>query len=267
MIELGLTGRRALVAGAGHRPPRPGIGRAAALALAEAGCRVACVDLDASRAAAVAEEITAGGGEAIAVTADLTDRDGAAQAVAAAVDAFGGLDVVADVIGEARWGSVLDFTDEDWEWSLATNLRQAFLVMQAAARQMVAQGTGGAMAVVSSVDSLTSSANHVAYGAAKAGLLNLVKTFAEELGRFGIRANAVLPGMVWSPTEQQHEPPPGNAINPLRQPSMDDIARALTFFVSDLAGAVTGQALAVDGGASIKNEWGIRAQFPTLTGD
>ena len=66
---------------------------------------------------------------------------------------FGGLDVVVDVIGEARWGNVLDFTDEDWEWSLATNLRQAFLVMQASGRQMVAQRTGGAMAVVSSVDS------------------------------------------------------------------------------------------------------------------
>ncbi len=261
MLELGLEGRRAVVAGAGHRPPRPGIGRAAALALAEAGCRVACVDLDTGRAQAVTDEITAGGGEAVSITADLSDRAGATNAVGEAVDAFGGLDVVVDVIGEARWGNVLEFTDEDWEWSLATNLRQAFLVMQASARQMVAQGTGGAMAVVSSVDSLTSATNHVAYGAAKAGLVNLVKTFAEELGPFGIRANAILPGAVWSPTPDESEPPPSDATTPLRRPSMDDIARGLTFMVSDMARAVTGQALPVDGGASIKNEWGMRAQF------
>ena len=97
----------------------------------------------------------------------------------------------------------------------------------------------------------------------------MVKTFAEELGHFGIRANAILPGMVWSPTPGEYEPPPGNTIKPLRQPSMDDIARGLTFFVSDLARAVTGQALPVDGGASIKNEWGMRAQFapPNPMGD
>ena len=91
------------------------------------------------------------------------------------------------------------------------------------------------MAVVSSVDSPTSATNHVGYGAAKAGLVNMVKTFAEELGPFGIRANAILPGAVWSPTPDESEPPPGDATTPLRRPSMDDIARGLTFMVSDIA--------------------------------
>jgi NAD(P)-dependent dehydrogenase (short-subunit alcohol dehydrogenase family) len=148
VIELGLVGRRALVAGAGHRPPRPGIGRATALALAEGGGRVACVDLDEGRATAVAEEIRAAGGEAIVVVADLTERSDVTRAVQEVVDAFGGLDIVVDIIGEARWGSVLDFTDEDWEWSLARNLRQAFLLMQLAGSQMVEQAGGGAMAFV-----------------------------------------------------------------------------------------------------------------------
>src|SRR6266700_195415 len=80
MLELGLAGKRALVAGAGHRPPRPGIGRAAALGLAEGGARVACVDLDGDRATAVAEEIRAAGGEAVVVVADLRDAAGAAAA-------------------------------------------------------------------------------------------------------------------------------------------------------------------------------------------
>jgi 3-oxoacyl-[acyl-carrier protein] reductase len=257
VLDLGLEGRRALVAGAGHRPPRPGIGRAASLALAEAGARVACVDLDVGRAHAVADEIVSGGGEAIAVVADLSERAAATRAVEETVEAFGGLDVVVDVIGEARWASVLEFTDEDWDWSLARNLRQAFLTLQAAARRMVEQGSGGAMAVVASVDGRFSSVSHVAYGAAKAGLLNMVETFAEELGPHGIRTNAVLPGAVG--IGDAVGPSALSALQPLRHPTQDDIARALTFFVSDLAGAVTGQALAVDGGASVKSPWGSTA--------
>ncbi len=262
MLELGLDGRRAIVAGAGHRPPRPGMGRATALALAEAGARVACLDLDGGRAEAVAEEVRAGGGEAIAVVADVTSRAGVDEAFAAVVEAFGGVDVLVDIIGEARWGSVLDFTDDDWEWSIATNLRQAFLLMQAGAKQMVAQGTGGAMAFVASVDGLFAATNHLAYGAAKAGLLNLVKTFAEELGPRRIRVNAVLPGAVGIGGDEESEPAYGGPMQPLRHPNKDDIAKALTFFVSDLASGVTGQSLPVDGGASIKTPWGAAMAPP-----
>src|SRR4051794_31100499 len=235
MLELGLAGKRALVAGAGHRPPRPGIGRSAALGLAEAGARVACVDLDRDRATAVADEIKAAGGESIVVVADLRDAAGAAAAVSEVVAAFGGLDVCVDIIGEARWASFLDFSQDDWEWTLGTNLRQVFLMFQAAARQMAAQGTGGSLAAVASVDGTHSSPSHVAYGAAKAGIMNLVKTIAEELGPLGIRANAVAPGMVWSPSDAQPELPPGDNLTPLRRPGPDDIARALIFFSSDLA--------------------------------
>jgi NAD(P)-dependent dehydrogenase (short-subunit alcohol dehydrogenase family) len=255
MVDLGLKGRRALVAGAGHRPPRPGMGRATAKLLAEAGARVACVDLDTQRATAVAEEIRGAGGEAIVVVADVSKRAGATRAVAEVVGQFGGLDVVIDIIGEARWGSVLEFTDEDWEWSLSRNLGQAFLLLQAAAKQMVSQGTGGAMAVVSSVDSMFAATNHVAYGAAKAGLVNLVKTFAEELGQYQIRVNAVLPGAVGIEVSEEEVVTFGGPIQPLRHPNKNDIAKALMFFVSDLASAVTGHAMPVDGGASIKSPW------------
>jgi len=250
MLELGLAGKRALVAGAGHRPPRPGIGRAAALGLAEAGAKVACVDLDGERAGAVAEEIRASGGEAVVVVADLRDAAGAAAAVAGAVDAFGGLDICIDIIGEARWGSFLDFAEDDWEWTLGTNLRQVFLMFQAAARQMRSQGTGGSLAAVASVDGLRCAPNHVAYGAAKAGIVNMVRTVSEELGPLGIRANAVAPGMVWAPTDEQPERPAGDTVTPWVRPMADDIARALIFFSSDMARTVTGQTLAVDGGAS-----------------
>ena len=236
--------------------PDPGWVARTALALAEAGARVACLDLDRGRAEAVAEEVRAGGGDALAVVADVTSRGGVDAAFAQVVDAFGGVDVLVDIIGEARWGSVLEFTDDDWEWSIATNLRQAFLLMQAGGKQMVAQGAGGAMAFVASVDGLFAATNHLAYGAAKAGLLNLVKTFAQELGPERIRVNAVLPGAVGIDVGEEAEATYGGSIQPLRHPNKDDIAKALTFFVSDLASGITGQSLPVDGGASIKSPWG-----------
>ena len=149
--------------------------------------------------------------------------------------AFGGLDVVVDVIGEARWGNVLEFTDEDWEWSLATNLRQAFLLMQASAAPdgCAAHRRRHGGRVLGRLPHLGDQPRCVRRG--EGGLVNMVKTFAEELGPFGIRANAILPGAVWSPTPDESEPPPGDATTPLRRPSMDDIARGLTFMVSDMA--------------------------------
>ena len=197
---------------------------------------MACLDLDVGRRRPPSPRRSApAGGEAIVVTADLTQRADATRAVAEVAEQFGGLDIVVDIIGEARWGSVLEFTDEDWEWSLGTNLRQAFLLLQAAAKQMVSQGTGGAMAVVSSVDSMFAATNHVGYGAAKAGLVNLVKTFAEELGQYQIRVNAVMPGAVGIEVDGEEAPTFGGPVQPLRHPNKHDIAKALTFFVSDLA--------------------------------
>jgi NAD(P)-dependent dehydrogenase (short-subunit alcohol dehydrogenase family) len=256
MIDLGLTAKRAIVAGAGHRPPRPGIGRQTALLLAQGGARVACVDLDEARAAATAAEVTAGGGEAIVVTGDLRRADEADRIVAEVVAAFGGLDICIDIIGEATWGITPDFAEDAWDWAVETNLKQVFLLFQSAARQMRTQGTGGALAAVASVDGIMGSPVHVAYGCAKAGVVHLVKTLSEELGPYGIRANAVAPGAVFVPTEEHPEPGPGvHAATPLRQPQALDIARGLVFFCSDMAWAVSGQTLAVDGGASVKGVW------------
>ena len=256
MIDLGLTNKRAIVVGAGHRPPRPGIGRATALLLAEGGARVACVDLDHERAATVAGEIRAAGGEAMVVTGDVRLGDEVDRIVGEVASAFGGIDICIDVVGEATWGRIPDFGEDAWDWAVETNLKQVFLVLQSAARQMRSQGTGGALAAVASVDGIMGSPAHIAYGCAKAGVVHLVKTLSEELGPHNIRANAVAPGKVFVPTEEHPEPGPGvDVTTPLRQPWALDIARALVFFCSDLAGAVSGQTLAVDGGASVKGVW------------
>lgn len=254
MIDLGLQGKRALVAGAGHRPPRPGFGRQISLLLADNGARVACLDFDEGRAKATADEVTAAGGEAIVLTADLTKRDQVQGAVADVVAAFGGLDVCVDIVGGARWGTVLDFTDDDWDWTIETNLRQNFLLMQAAGRQMAEQGTGGAFVSVASVDGTWSSRFHVAYGAAKGGLINMVKTFAEELGPYGIRVNAVAPGGVGPGHEGPGESEWGDdPTAPLASPRTRDIANCILFLTSQMAERITGLTIPVDGGATTRS--------------
>jgi len=248
MLDLGLTGKRALVAGAGHRPPRPGFGRVVSLKLAQGGARVACLDVDEGRAKATAAEVTEAGGEAVPIVADLTDRAQVARAVDEAVAALGGIDIAVDIVGGARWGSVLDFDDEDWDWTLDHNLRQNFLFLQAVARQMVAQGSGGSLVSVASVDGTASSRLHVAYGAAKAGVISMAKTFGEELGPYGIRVNAVAPGGVGSGNEGEESTLTQEHREPLGPPRTRDIANAIIFFCSELSERVTGQTLLVDGG-------------------
>ena len=252
-MDLGLAGKRVLIAGAGVRPPRPGFGRVAALKLAAEGARVACLDFDQDRAEATAKEVRDLGGEAIALVADMTKRSDVEGAVASTVSAFGGLDISINIIGGARWGRAYEFDDEDWEWTMETNLRQNFLLFRTAAQQMITQGTGGSMIAVASVDGFNSSKLHVAYGAAKAGLISIIKTFGEELGKFGIRVNGVAPGGVGTGNEGPGESEFGaDPLSPLAKPRTRDIANAIVFFASNLSERITGLTIPVDGGATTK---------------
>lgn len=261
MIDLGLEGKRALVSGAGYIPERAGHGRASALRLAEAGATVACVDIDRGRALGIVHEIEDAGGKAFPVIADMTIRAEAERAVAAAVEQLGGLDVCVDIIGKATWDKSEDVSDEDWGWTIQTNLTQVFYLFQLAGRQMISQGAGGSMVALASVDGTIASRFHAAYGAAKAGIISLAKTFADEFGRYGIRVNAVAPGNVGTGNEDQPEGEWAvNGINPLAAPRGRDIGNAVLFLSSDLAARITGQTLIVDGGASIQALWGMSAE-------
>ncbi|OBF72727.1 3-oxoacyl-ACP reductase [Mycobacterium sp. 852002-51613_SCH5001154] len=258
MIDLGLSGKRAVVSGAGYIPERAGHGWFTSLALAEAGASVACIDIDEQRAEHIAGEIVGRGGTAVPIVADMTDPVQVGRAIDDAVAALGGVDVCVDIIGGATWSKVEDFTTELWGAAIHYNLTQVFYLFQAAARYMIGQGSGGSLVAVASVDGIAAATYHAAYGAAKAGVISLVKTFADELGRYGIRANAVAPGNVGSGNEDQ---PPNeyavNGINPLAAPRAHDIANAALFLSSELAARVTGQTLVVDGGAMIRQLWGL----------
>src|SRR5262245_11308558 len=240
-----LDGRGFVVVGAGQ-----GIGRQAAHALAAAGARLVCVDVDRDRADAVAAEV---GGTAW--SGDVRSRDAVERLIADAGRTLGRLDGVVDIVGEARYGALLECSDDDWDWNFGMVLRHAYLTAQLAGRAMVDRG--GVMVFVASVSGLTGAPRHAAYGAAKAGLMSLVRTVAVELGPRGVRANAVAPGAVWTPRVAALLGEEGKARSaenaPLRRiGTPSDIASAILFLASDLSAYVTGQTLVVDGGVSAK---------------
>jgi 3-oxoacyl-[acyl-carrier protein] reductase len=261
LIDLGLDGKRAVVSGAGYIPGRAGHGRWTSIKLAEAGATVACIDIDEGRADGIVKEITDAGGKAFPVLADMTERSQAEKALDEAVAGLGGIDVCVSIIGKATWDRAELFSDDEWTWTIQNNLTHVFYLFQGAGRRMIEQGTGGAMVALASVDGIAAAGYHAPYGAAKAGVISLVKTFADELGRYGIRVNAVAPGNVGDGNENQPEGEYAvNGINPLAAPRNRDIANAVLFLSSSLAERISGHTLPVDGGASIHSLWGATAE-------
>jgi 3-oxoacyl-[acyl-carrier protein] reductase len=253
-----LDGKVALVVGGGR-----GIGRAVSLTLGAAGAAVAVVDLEPERADEVASELNAAGTRAVAVAADIRDTDEVRRVVRTTVDELGGVDILVTVVGGqnafAAWQPLHQWSDEEWDLVVGVNLRYVFLVAREAITVMLEQGRGGAIVHIGSVSGMAGAPNHSAYGAAKAGVIHLAKSLALEYGRHGIRVNVVSPGVARTPATAGALSPEQDAAMaekiPLGRPGTpDDIARAVLFFASPLAGYVTGQVLAVDGG--------VMARFP-----
>jgi len=258
---LGLAGKPALVIGGGF-----GMGRASALLLARAGANVALADLIEERAQAVAKEIETMGGRALAMTGDVTDMAQAQRMVDEAARFHGSLEVVINMVGLATWAELLDTEEAAWDQQMSINLRHHLYVGRAAARRMIEQGTGGRMAFVASVSGIYGAPFHGAYGAAKAGLMSLTRTMANEWGQHNIRVNAVAPDVISTPRH------PGNMNREAaldegvllgRMGKPEEIAGALVFLVSDLASFITGQTLIVDGGvhAAFPHFRGVQAQI------
>lgn len=247
---LRLDGQGFVVLGGGQ-----GIGRQVCHALAQVGARVVVVDVEQERADEVTREL---GDVATPWIGDITTRDEVERLVVDAQQAFGGrIDGAIDIVGMAQYASLVDTTDELWEWEHDIVLRHAWLTMQQFGKAMAADGGGGSLAFVASVSGVAGAPMHASYGAFKAALMALVRSAAVELGPAGVRVNAIAPGVVWTPRVSAYLGDEGRAANaanaPLNRVALPaDIAAALLFMSSGLAAYVSGQTLIVDGGVSAK---------------
>jgi NAD(P)-dependent dehydrogenase (short-subunit alcohol dehydrogenase family) len=249
-MEL-LKNRVALVTGAAQ-----GIGFAIAQAFAEqcAGVMLADIQGDKARQAAqLISEMT--GMRAVGITLDVTDKEQVESVVQSTIDIFGRLDVLVNNAGILRPNYVIDHPEEDFDAVLAVNVKGTFLCSQAAAKAMIAQGQGGSIIIISSASGKKPDPKGAAYCASKSAQIGLMRVLALELGQYGIRANAILPGA--TDTEMLRDvcaQVPGlkedlEDRTPLgKMASPGDQASAAVFLASNLASHVTGAQLVVSGG-------------------
>jgi len=244
--------RTAIVTGAAR-----GIGAATARRLAADGFAVAVVDLDEAACADTVAAIDAAGGRALAVGADVSDGDAVAAAVARIAEELGPPTVLVNNAGIIRDNLLFKMTEDDWDAVISVHLRGAFLMTKAVQAHMVAAGWGRIVNLSST--SALGNRGQANYAAAKAGMQGFTKTLAIELGRYGVTANAVAPGFIQTDMTRATAERIGVSFEEFvaamakeipvgRGGTPDDIAGAVSYFVSDDAGFVSGQVLYVAGG-------------------
>jgi len=246
------SSRVAIVTGAAR-----GIGAATAKRLASDGMAVGVLDLDASACAPTVDTITAAGGRAVAVGADVSDAEQVATAVGKVAAELGPPVVLINNAGIIRDNLLFKMSEDDWDMVLGVHLRGAFLMSRAAQKFMVEQRFGRVVNLSSS--SALGNRGQVNYSAAKAGMQGFTKTLAIELGQFGVTANAVAPGFIATDMTaataarvgmgfEEFQAAAASQIPVRRVGQPDDIAHLISFLVSEGAGFVSGQVIYVAGG-------------------
>ncbi len=245
-----LTGKTALITGASS-----GLGRHFAKLLAKCGARVAIGARRMDKLVSLAEEIRAGDGEALMVELDVTDEVSVCEAVDQVADAMVGIDILVNNAGIVVAKPALELSVTDWDMTIATNLRGAFLVAQAAAKQMAETG-GGSIVNIASIAGLRTGGHISAYAASKAGLIHLTKNLAVELARSKVRVNALAPGYIETELNADFFASKAGEDLIRRIPQRrlgrpEDLDGPLLLLVSDASRYMTGAVLVVDGGHSV----------------
>ena len=245
-----LTGQTALVTGASS-----GLGRHFAKLLAKHGARVAIGARRMDKLVTLAEEIRAEGGEALLVELDVTDEASVDKAVGQVADAMVGIDILVNNAGIVIAKPALELSVTDWDMTVATNLRGAFLVAQAAAKRMAESG-GGSIVNIASIAGLRTGGHISAYAASKAGLIHLTKNLAVELARSKVRVNALAPGYIETELNADFFASKAGEELIRRIPQRrlgrpEDLDGPLLLLASDASRYMTGTVLVVDGGHSV----------------
>jgi NAD(P)-dependent dehydrogenase (short-subunit alcohol dehydrogenase family) len=246
-----LEGKRAVVTGAGA-----GIGRAVAVKFVREGARVGLIDIDEGVAKEAASELKSLGGEAIALTADVSQEEQVESAVAEAVDRFGGLDSVVSNAGILLAGqdNRADRLDASvWRKVVEVNLTGMFLTCKHGIRALLAAGGGSVVCTASPTGLYGLAPGLDAYSSSKAGVYGLIRVMANDYAGDGIRVNGVIPGYTNTPMNDYVKHPEEHerilATVPLRrQGTGEEVANVIAFLASDEASYVTGAVWAADGG-------------------
>ncbi len=252
-----LTDQTAIVTGAAR-----GIGKGIALTLAQAGAHVVVADINAEAATRVAREITVQGLSALAVPVDVTQAEQVDRLVESALAAFGQVDVLVNNAGVVSNAPVLDLSEDEWDRTIAVNLKGAFLCSKRAAKAMAARRSGRIINIAS-LSAKVGAPGQAAYCASKHGVIGLTLVMAIDLAPYGINVNAICPGMNETEMMQQvvaeRALSRGQTVEEVRQGILvktplgrfgrpEDVAQVVLFFASPAAAYVTGQAIDVDGG-------------------
>lgn len=247
-----LEGRRVVITGAAT-----GIGRAGALALADAGARLVIGDLNEAEGERTAASVRENGGEAEFIPVDVSDGARMRRFLDEAAGKAGSIDVIVNNAGLQRSGRVTEFPEAEWDTLMAVNARSCFLAAKYGVPHLRAGG-GGVIVNTSSLAGLKGGPGMTAYAASKGAIIAFTKALAAELGPEKIRVNALCPGWVDTPFNQpaidfmggrDEQAAMVEANVPLRrQASVEEIAGVIVFLASDAASYMSGQAVVVDGG-------------------